>query len=90
MLEELNKELERRGHPFVRYADDSLIFCRSLRAAGRVMEHITRFIEKRLCLRVNKEKTHFGQVFGMKFPDYHFIAATVIAACASTPKASKR
>jgi group II intron reverse transcriptase/maturase len=72
MLDELDKELERRGHPFVRYADDGLIFCRSLRAAGRVMESISRFIETRLYLRVNKEKSSFGEVVGMKFLGYSF------------------
>ena len=75
MLDELDKELERRGHPFVRYADDGLIFCRSLRAAERVMESVSRFIEKRLFLRVNKEKTSFGKVFGMKFLGYSFYHA---------------
>ena len=72
MLDELDKELERRGHPFVRYADDGLIFCRSARAAERTKESITKFIEERLYLRVNQEKTHFGKVFGMKFLGYSF------------------
>jgi group II intron reverse transcriptase/maturase len=72
MLDELDKELERRGHPFVRYADDGLIFCRSLRAAERVMASISRFIETRLYLRVNKEKSSFGKVAGMKFLGYSF------------------
>lgn len=44
MLNELDKELERRGHPFVRYADDGVIFCRSKRAAQRIKESITKFI----------------------------------------------
>ena len=57
MLNELDKELERRGLPFVRYADDSMIFCKSKRAAMRVKESITRFIENTLYLKVNKEKT---------------------------------
>ena len=56
MLNELDKELERRGLPFVRYADDSMIFCKSKRAAMRVKESITRFIEGELYLKVNKEK----------------------------------
>lgn len=72
MLDELDKELERRGHPFVRYADDGLIFSRSLRAAERIKDSITRFIETRLYLRVNKEKTSFGKVFGMKFLGYSY------------------
>ena len=48
VLNELDKELERRGHPFVRYADDSLIFCRSKRGAERVCEGLTKYIEKKL------------------------------------------
>jgi len=72
MLHELDKELEQRGHPFVRYADDSLIFCRSARAAERVKDSIAVFIEKRLYLRVNQEKTQSGRVFGMKFLGYSF------------------
>jgi len=72
MLDELDKELERRDHPFVRYADDGLIFCRSARAAERVQSSITRFIETRLYLRVNREKTRNGLVFGMKFLGYSF------------------
>jgi hypothetical protein len=72
MLDEMDKKLERRGHPFVRYADDGLIFCRSLRASERVMASISRFIETRLYLRVNKEKSSFGKVAGMKFLGYSF------------------
>lgn len=72
MLDELDKELERRGHPFVRYADDCLIFCRSKRAAGRTKRSITRFIEDVLYLRVNKGKTTTGYVRGMKFLGYSF------------------
>ena len=51
VLNELDKELERRGHPFVRYADDSLIFCKSKRGAERVCESLTKFIEKKLFRR---------------------------------------
>ena len=56
MLNELDKELERRGLPFVRDADDSMIFCKFKRAAMRMKESITRFIENTLYLRVSKEK----------------------------------
>lgn len=72
MLNELDKELENRGHPFVRYADDCLIFCKSKRAAARIQESIIRFIEEVLYLRVNKEKTRIGYVQGMKFLGYSF------------------
>jgi len=72
VLNELDMELERRGHPFVRYADDSLIFCKSRRGAERVCGGITKFIEKKLHLKVNREKTEVGYVRGMKFLGYSF------------------
>lgn len=72
MLNELDKELERRGLPFVRYADDSMIFCRSKRAAERVRESITKFIEQKLHLKVNKEKTVVSYVRGVKYLGYSF------------------
>lgn len=72
MLNELDRELEARGHPFVRYADDCLIFCKSKRAAERTKAGIIRYIEGILYLRVNKEKTHVGHVRGMKFLGYGF------------------
>ena len=72
MLNELDKELERRGLPFVRYADDSMIFSKSKRAAMRVKESITRFIENALYLKVNKEKTVVSYVRGVKIPRYSF------------------
>jgi len=57
VLDELDKELEKRGLRFVRYADDCVIFVRSRQAANRVMESISRFIEKKLRLKVNREKS---------------------------------
>ncbi len=57
VLDEFDKELEKRGLRFVRYADDCVIFVKSKRAANRVMESISRFIEKKLRLKVNKEKS---------------------------------
>ena len=57
VLDELDRELERRGHRFVRYADDCNIYVRSERAGKRVMESISRFIVKRLRLKVNEEKS---------------------------------
>lgn len=72
MLNELDKELERRGHPFIRYADDGLIFCGSKRAAERVSESITKFIEGRLKLKVNREKTEVAYIGRLKFLGYGF------------------
>ena len=72
MLTELDRELERRGLPFVRYADDCVIFCKSPRAAERVCESIAKFIEGKLFLKVKREKTHVGSVHGQKFLGYSF------------------
>jgi group II intron reverse transcriptase/maturase len=72
MLNELDKELESRGLPFVRYADDAMIFCKSRRAAQRVKESITRFIEGKLFLKVNHEKTTVSYVRGVKYLGYSF------------------
>jgi group II intron reverse transcriptase/maturase len=72
MLDKLDKELENQGHPFVRYADDVIIFCRSARSAERTKASIIRFIERHLYLRVNREKTKSGKVYGMKFLGYSF------------------
>jgi RNA-directed DNA polymerase len=57
VLDELDRELDRRGHRFVRYADDCNIYVRSERAGRRVMASVTRFIEERLRLEVNEDKS---------------------------------
>ena len=67
MLNELDKELEKRGHRFVRYADDLMIFCKSRRAAERTLANIVPFIENKLFLRVNKTKTVVDYVGRVKF-----------------------
>ena len=72
MLKELDKELTSRGLPFVRYADDSMIFCKSKRAAKRVKESVTRFIERKLHLKVNRDKTVVSYVQGVKYLGYSF------------------
>lgn len=72
LLNELDKELERRGHPFVRYADDCLIMVKSLRATERVRESISEFVEKKLFLKVNKDKTEIGSLSGKKYLGYSF------------------
>ena len=72
MLNELDKELERRGHKFVRYADDLVIFCKSRKAAQRTYEHIVPFIENKLFLKVNKEKTKVAYMRDIKFLSYAF------------------
>lgn len=72
MLNELDKELERRGHRFVRYADDLLILCKSKRAAARTMENLVPYIEEKLFLRVNREKSTVAYIKNVKFLGYSF------------------
>jgi|LSQX01.1.fsa_nt_gb group II intron reverse transcriptase/maturase len=72
MLNELDKELERRGIRFVRYADDALLFAKTKRSANRIMEHILPFIEGKLKLRVNREKTSVAYIGHIKFLGYGF------------------
>lgn len=72
MLNELDKELERRGHRFVRYADDLLIFCKSRRSAERTLKNILPFIENKLFLKVNREKTVVDYVGKVKFLGFSF------------------
>jgi group II intron reverse transcriptase/maturase len=67
MLNELDKELESRGLRFVRYADDALIFVKSEKAANRVMKSIVRFIEEKLGLVVNAEKSKVSRPRELKF-----------------------
>lgn len=72
LLNELDKELERRGHKYVRYADDMVIFCRSRRSAGRTMQNIIPFIEGKLFLKVNRDKSQVAYVRDIKFLGYSF------------------
>jgi len=72
VLDELDWELERRGLRFVRYADDANIYVRSERAGQRVMESIRRFIEKRLRLKVNEEKSSVTSPERMHFLGFRF------------------
>lgn len=72
MLNELDKELERRGHKFVRYADDCMIFCRSRKSAERTLEHIMPYITKKLYLKVNLQKTTVSHVSKVKYLGYGF------------------
>jgi group II intron reverse transcriptase/maturase len=86
MLNELDKELERRGHKFVRYADDCMILCKSKRAAQRTLDHIIPFIEGKLYLKVNKEKTIVAHVKDIKFLGYSFYIYSGIGVLRVHPK----
>ena len=70
LLDELDKELERRGHRFCRYADDCNVYVKSKKAGERVMESVTRFLENRLRLKVNREKSAVGKPWVRKFLGY--------------------
>src|SRR6202451_1352290 len=72
VLDELDQELERRGHRFVRYADDSNIYVRTERAGQRVMESITRFITQKLKLKVNEAKSAVARPQERKFLGFSF------------------
>ena len=70
LLDELDKELEKRGHRFCRYADDCNIYVKSKAAGEQVMETITRFLAKKLRLTVNKEKSAVDRPWNRKFLGY--------------------
>ena len=72
MLDVLDKELEKRGHRFVRYADDCSIYVRSQRAGERVMAGVERFLAKRLRLKINKAKSAVAKPSVRKFLGFSF------------------
>ena len=72
VLDELDRELEKRGHRFVRYADDCNIYVTSQRAAERVQASITRYIEKKLRLKVNEEKSAVDLATKRQFLGFSF------------------
>jgi RNA-directed DNA polymerase len=72
LLDELDKELERRGHKFVRYADDCNIYVRSRRAGERVLDGVERFLSEKLRLTVNRAKSAVDRPWNRKFLGYTF------------------
>ena len=72
VLDEFDRELERRGHRFARYADDSNIYVRSRRAGERVMKSLTRFIHTKLQLQVNESKSAVAEPWERKFLGFSF------------------
>jgi RNA-directed DNA polymerase len=89
VLDELDRELERRGHRHVRYADDSNIYVRSERAGHRVMASITRFITERLKLKVNETKSAVARPQDRKFLGFSFTSGPDVRR-AIAPKALTR
>jgi RNA-directed DNA polymerase len=70
ILDDLDKELEKRGHSFCRYADDCNIYVSSKKSGERVMNSITVFLERRLKLKVNREKSDVGRPWDRSFLGY--------------------
>jgi RNA-directed DNA polymerase len=89
VLDELDRELERRGHCFVRYADDCNIYVRSERAGQRVMESVSRCITEKLKLKVNEAKSAVARPQQRKFLGFSFTAAPEVKR-AIAPKALER
>jgi len=74
VLDELDKELEARGHKFVRYADDFMIYCKSRKAAVRVEKSVKRFVTANLKLKINEEKSAVSRPWLRKFLGFTFIS----------------
>lgn len=89
VLDELDRELERRGHKFVRYADDCNVYVRSERAGRRVMGGITEFITRKLKLKVNQNKSAVDRPHKRKFLGFSFTTGKVLKRRIS-PQALKR
>jgi group II intron reverse transcriptase/maturase len=90
MLDDLDRVLERRGHRFVRYADDLMIYVRSERAAARVMDGTVQFIESRLKLRVNRGKSAAAPATRRPFLGFAFLRRGGEVKLGIDPKAPKR
>jgi len=74
LLDDLDKELTKRGHRFVRYADDCNLFVKSWRAGKRVMESVTQFVEDKLKLKVNRDKSAVARPWKRKFLGFSYLA----------------
>ena len=74
LLDDLDKELERRGHSFCRYADDCNIYAGSQRAGERVMQSLSRFVREKLKLTVNPKKSAVDRPWKRKFPGFSMTA----------------
>jgi RNA-directed DNA polymerase len=77
LLDDLDKELEKRGHLFVRYADDFIILVKSLSAGERVMRSVQLFLERRLKLQINLKKSHVRKTDQTQFLGFVFKGAKI-------------
>ena len=89
LLDDLDKELERRGHCFCRYADDCNIYMRSKAAGERVLASVTAFLEGKLRLRVNREKSAVAHVEDRKFLGYRLLRGGELGAAPRVRNASR-
>jgi RNA-directed DNA polymerase len=90
MLDDLDSELERRGHRFVRYADDLMVYVGSERAGTRVMDSITQYVERRLKLRVNRRKSAVAPATKRPFLGFGFFVRDGEVRVRVDPDARKR
>ena len=90
VLDELDKELERRGLEFGRFADDCQIFVKSLKSAERVMGNISRFIENKLKLVVNREKSKVAHIHDVKFLGMTIIDGRIVISGKSMNRAMEK
>jgi len=90
LLDDLDKELERRGHRFCRYADDCNIYVRSQRAGLRVMESITRYLETKLKLKVNQAKSAVDRPHRRRFLGFSICKRKGAICLSIAPKSKKR
>jgi RNA-directed DNA polymerase len=89
LLDDLDKELERRGHRFCRYADDCNIYVRLQVAGERVMTSVTNFLGKRLRLQVNRQKSAVAQAMERQFLGYRIGEGGRSALCRKASAASR-
>lgn len=90
MLDDLDKELETRGHSFCRYADDCNIYVRTEKAGQRVMDSVIKFVEKQLKLKVNRDKSAVGKPSTRKFLGYSFQRKEKEVRIRTSPKSVER
>lgn len=90
VLDELDKELEKRGLEFCRFADDCNIFVKTRKAAERVMVSITKFIERKLKLKINEEKSKVAKAHAVKFLGITIISGMITVSSVSMSRANDK
>ncbi len=90
VLDELDKELEKRGLEFCRFADDCNIFVRTRKSAERVMVSVTKFIERKLKLKINEDKSKVAKAHAVKFLGITIIAGMITISSVSMSRANEK